>query len=715
MRPNKVTGALTFLIMLSISCSFLTGLAPNSGANDPVTQPPIANGNGPAGLTAQPTSADSVLLSWNAVDGATGYRLDVRLGENDFIPLAEFTGDQTSYEAFPVPDNSQLTYRLQAVTSSNTNDVGSVDVTTPEVIPNPLTVQPNEYEPITWVPPTPDPNNPSFDPNSMFPPGFDPNNPEGFDPSALMQPVSASADIGVEGGQVTVTTPDEITYTLSVPAGALDDVTSISLVPIESIDGLPFSGGMLGAVRIDPEELVFDVPATLTITRSNSAPLPAGMLNLTFTFEGSGQEFHLHPFVSPKSLTLNPGTFQLASLTAGPRLSGSDGGISVSDSQSYGAAAGTLQEAREVIQHNAPTESHSNFQNDVAYAQQETDDLAPLSTTLQIGDAILVKALNGATWGDLKKSLDQLNTLQKGYGKDPAMQGKIEEIWNAVLDRLNSLLQHNKNKCLTRDDFDAHALVSQMTNAKKGSFGEQMATRFKNKFGDSVLKQVADSTKNCILDLKINSQITADTPPVKFTVRVEGTISNLKFKFSKGKTFLSGEGVLIYDPIQVIPNGNTSRDYCDPWVPLNSITVKVKVTRLEPIFYPRTANSEGGALKDFKLSFIPSDNGRPSFKGTCTSIDLQGKKTVSTLTLPLNYGKGSLWGGVFTASHRAEAQTGGIIGWEILYDENLAKNSTETDASNHPIYARNIIDNPSFSPGYGTWSEHSEFILTENK
>jgi hypothetical protein len=255
-----------------------------------------------------------------------------------------------------------------------------------------------------------------------------------------------------------------------------------------------------------------------------------------------------------------------------------------------------------------------------------------------------------------------------------------------------------------------------MNNAKKGSFLAQMANRFRQKFGDSTLKQVEENAKSCILNLVVDSKITADTPPVKFIAHVTGTIMNLKFNFKKGRTFLSGEGVVQYEPIQVIPNGNTPRSYCDPWVPINEISATVKITRLEPIFYPRTKDSEGGALMDFKLSFLVTDNGRPKFKVTCTDIDTDGKKTVSTHTAPLNYGKGSIWGGTFTVMHMRElAGTGAIFGWDILYDKSLPGKSATTDRSNHPIYARYVINEPNLSPGYGTWSETTEFLLTNSQ
>ncbi|HSO11292.1 MAG TPA: hypothetical protein VLT51_02875, partial [Anaerolineales bacterium] len=369
--------------------------------------------NDSGGFAATAASPFRVQLKWAAVAGAESYLIQVSQGDSDFLQLAELAGDQTSYENFPILPGSELTYRLQVVTSSGINDAGTATATTPEVEPNPLTVQANEYEPITWAPPTPDPQNPNFDPSTMFPPGFDPNNPDSFDPSALMQPVSASAEIGADGGEVTITTPDGITYTLSIPAGALDDVTTISLIPIQSIDGLPFSGGLQGAVRIEPEGLAFDLPAKLTITRADGAQPPDGMLNLTFTFEGPGWEFRLNPFTPDDTYAFIPSAPHLARLSAGPRASGSDGGISVSDAQSYGAAAGTPQEAGAVMENHPPTDSDSNISNIVAYAQQaEEEDLAPLLTNAQMAQATLAQ-VGEVNWSDLKKTLNKLENLQK--------------------------------------------------------------------------------------------------------------------------------------------------------------------------------------------------------------------------------------------------------------------------------------------------------------
>ena len=188
MKSKSVFFVLLVLILVSISCISTTQVSENSDQ----TQAPSLS----SPFVAEVTSPVSVQLTWKPVEGAQKYLVAVRLGESDFIPVAELPANQTSFEDLPVPESSELTYRLQTLTSASTRDVGTATVNTSEIVPNPLTVQPNEYEPIVWTPPTPDPNNPNLDPSIYLPPGFDPNHPEDFDPSSAMQQVQASAEIG---------------------------------------------------------------------------------------------------------------------------------------------------------------------------------------------------------------------------------------------------------------------------------------------------------------------------------------------------------------------------------------------------------------------------------------------------------------------------------------------------------------------------------------
>jgi hypothetical protein len=685
MKSRPIFSIVLLASIVSLSCGLTSKLTNIAG--------PTGSSQSSSPFAAEATSAMSVQLSWKPVSGAQKYLIAVGLGNSDFMPVADLAADQTSYEDFPVPDSTELTYRLQTVTSSATSDVGTAKVTTPAVKPDPLTVQVNDYKPIAWTPPTLDPQHPITDPSLMYPPGFDPNNPDAFDPSTLNQQVAASAPIGPNGGEVTVSTPDKITYTLTVPAGALDDVTTITLTPIESIDSLPFSGGLQGAVRIAPDGLILDVPATLTIARADGAPVPSGMLNLPFTFEQGGQEFSLYPFAPPPDTTTSrPGAAHLASLAAGPLRAGTLGGLSIADLQSYGVGKGTQKEARSVVQNHPPRASVTQVLNEVAY----TDDLAPLETSAMWQQQELDKANAAVSMSDVLTVLEGLE-VRRAHSKDKAVYDKALDV---LLDRIYRLLLNNKNKCLTKDDYLDQAIASRLSHAKSGTFSATLAQRFKSKYGDGVLKDLANMTKVCILNLHIQSQITADTPPAQFIIPVEGDISNLKFGFSRGGTILSGKGTLVYGPIQVIPHQKGTWS-CEPWEPANGMAVNLNITRLQPIFF----DVENGQLQDFNLAKMSAvDDG--VFRSSATCIDASQKPAQkTTLPISLGFGSGSLWFGYFNAAHMPQVE---IQEWTV-YTE-----SFPPDRSNHPIYGQKVISRPSFAPmgGYGTWSEESSFTLT---
>jgi hypothetical protein len=83
-----------------------------------------------------------------------------------------------------------------------------------------------------------------------------------------------------------------VRYSLTVPEGALISEQDIRLIPVQSIEGLPMSGGLLGAVQLEPDGLSFLQPAILEIE------IPSGFdpLQATgFAYRSSGEEFHLYP------------------------------------------------------------------------------------------------------------------------------------------------------------------------------------------------------------------------------------------------------------------------------------------------------------------------------------------------------------------------------------------------------------------------------------
>jgi hypothetical protein len=83
-----------------------------------------------------------------------------------------------------------------------------------------------------------------------------------------------------------------VRYTLTIPEGALMSDQDVRLIPVKSIEGLPMSGGLLGAVQLEPEGVRFLKPVMLQIEVPGG--FDAGGAT-GFAYHGSGQEFHLIP------------------------------------------------------------------------------------------------------------------------------------------------------------------------------------------------------------------------------------------------------------------------------------------------------------------------------------------------------------------------------------------------------------------------------------
>lgn len=92
-------------------------------------------------------------------------------------------------------------------------------------------------------------------------------------PSATLEPSNRiTATIGSNGGTLTATSSAGIQYTLEIPAGALQSAQDIRMTPITDITHLGLSGGLAGAVDLQPSGLIFAEPARLRIKSARTAP-----------------------------------------------------------------------------------------------------------------------------------------------------------------------------------------------------------------------------------------------------------------------------------------------------------------------------------------------------------------------------------------------------------------------------------------------------------
>ena len=106
---------------------------------------------------------------------------------------------------------------------------------------------------------------------------------------------AATATIGALGGSLAATAADGTVFTLEIPAGALMGDTDVTVTPVTGIDGLPFAGGLQGAVQFGPDGLELLKPASLSIAPTRSV---SGTDLTGFGWRAQGDDFHMEPVVT---------------------------------------------------------------------------------------------------------------------------------------------------------------------------------------------------------------------------------------------------------------------------------------------------------------------------------------------------------------------------------------------------------------------------------
>ena len=115
-----------------------------------------------------------------------------------------------------------------------------------------------------------------------------PDNPVSVTP-VLDTERQAEAIISASGGTLSVTGADGTIFQLDIPAGALAFDTLIRMIPVSTLDGMPF-GSDPYAVQFEPNGLYFHDFVTLTITPAQDIPIDQ---QIVFSYLGEGADLTL--------------------------------------------------------------------------------------------------------------------------------------------------------------------------------------------------------------------------------------------------------------------------------------------------------------------------------------------------------------------------------------------------------------------------------------
>ena len=440
---------ISILLAISVSCQMTTNLFPSGGPN-------------PGSFTAAATSPISVQLDWSGVEGAQKYVLERKDGQEDYLPVAEVSEATTSFEDFLVPAQTQLSYRIKTVTASGTSGGKTVSITTPEEKPNPLTVE------------------------------------------ATFEAQNAQTQaIGPDGGSISMTDSKGVGYTLDVPAGALDSEATFTLTPIQEIRGLPLSGGMTSGVRIEPEGLIFNQSATLSI-ETTEPDAADEMINLAFAFDGEGSEFH---FV-PSSAAKNTGAVLKL---ARPASVASWNAINVQKTRSYGNGRGTSKDIRNQVKNHAPSSPADRLNQKMAAS--DADLLTPLAPdrTADRGREVELQVAAIDDWSSYSNAMwtfiiwwDDTEQRRKDSDNPDLWKKREDAIWEELTTNAKLKLEKAAEDCKKSPNLaDAKRLVNQLI---KGSspFYRKFAEKYSQRYGAGTLEKIKAQLDKCTTGYKVD-------------------------------------------------------------------------------------------------------------------------------------------------------------------------------------------------------------------
>ena len=657
----------TLLAVVSLSCNFLTSLAP--GALNPAGSSSGTSGTGSSvsgDLTAELTAAGGVLLKWKTVSGAETYQLEVKIGD-EYLELVSIPAGKVSFEHSIVPPDMEITYRLRPVTGGKPADGQQVSIVTPPAKSNPLQVK-IEYDQ--------SPAALTIDPNNFDPSKIDPNN---FDPSQFMaQNLQTQAVIGPAGGEISVTGSSGAVYTLTIPKDALQFDVPITLKSISAITGLPLSGGMLGAVFIEPAALVFDIPASLKMTTPESKPAVSAPLLMAFSFQDEGADFHLYPFDgSAQQSSLGGHLARLRDANTPPNLA------AILYGGGYGTGKGTNSDVSALNGHQP---SNPQMQTEQAAAVSQLNDLTPLmpKSVVDMGllaESILQKSSKANDWSKFGETMDDFSTLVNAGGDKTGFNNTIYlKIMDILVEKAQALLLKNKKECLTYDDFKAQELVERLTNPKS-RFSKILSDRYKQKYGQKLLDDLAFGQKTCTFELSMQSTLTLSSSGQKITAAASAPKMKLFLIYNRGEIFLAGGGDM---SLKVKHDGICS-------FPIQQYDkLFLSIEKLSPSF-----DQTNGALTDFgmhRMNVIGWNKAR--------GVSAKGNDCPSMVALS---GGGDFWTGLFTT---ARLSMGNFImnGWKLT--------KGVVDGGSMKAAWSSIV--ASFSPmgQEGVMSENTKFLLT---
>jgi hypothetical protein len=125
---------------------------------------------------------------------------------------------------------------------------------------------------------------------------------------------AASAMMPITGGTLTATGADGSVFTLSIPDKALGGPEKVTMTPLSAVNGLPFSGGLVAGVQLEPDGLQLFRMATLTIKPKKDVPIAK---QVAVSYHGSGDNLYMLPLDPTAGISMHVLHFSGYSVASG--------------------------------------------------------------------------------------------------------------------------------------------------------------------------------------------------------------------------------------------------------------------------------------------------------------------------------------------------------------------------------------------------------------
>jgi hypothetical protein len=323
--------------------------------------------------------------------------------------------------------------------------------------------------------------------------------------------VTVSAALDYFGGTLTLTNAAGYVFALTVPPGALDWPEVITITDVAQVGGLPLSGGLRAAVNMQPEGLIFNVPARLDI--QSPAVLNTNAL-LGFSALGDGRLFALHPSsISSRTVSLGLLHFTMAGMGEGTGSDAQAQGENVPDDPMT-ASDQELEKARqECLLSDCDTASHVEKVRQLMIQYADQTVLPKLrSAVANPEDSVLDDALY--VWLEWCRRLELLGLAENTLGTDQSGSDLGKRLTsasglasNAVANGITKACQD----CLAHDVWRTARMLS--------------LARIAELLGWDYTSKAFDCIRKCLVfELKIESEIQDQSDKGTFLAHTKSTV-----------------------------------------------------------------------------------------------------------------------------------------------------------------------------------------------